>query len=98
MAGFPKLVLISRKLLSEKPQEVLNALRLFSVGGAVCCSPQDAELARLFTENILGFTQPFVVVADFADDMQVINDDGSVDALEPEGMPALNAPHLQRMN
>jgi hypothetical protein len=95
---FPKYILVSRKLLTEKPVAVNNALRLFHLGVILVASDEDAKLAQTLSENVAVAQKPMVLIADFPEDMRVVNDDGSVEELETNEETTPETPILQLMN
>lgn len=74
----PKLFLIGRKALADNPARVQEALRLVTLGGTFATSDLDAHLAAAILPNVMGFQQPFAIVADFAFDIATITEGGKV--------------------
>lgn len=96
--SFPKYILVSRKLLNERPVAVNNALRLFSLGVVLVASPEDAALARTLSDNVAVPPKPMVILADFPEQLRVVNEDGSVEELEAYEEQQHETPILEQMN
>lgn len=82
----PKLFLIGRKALADRPERVQEALRMVTLGGTFAASDLDAHLATVVLPNVMGLHQPFAIVADFAFDICTIVEGGKV---VPGELPAI---------
>lgn len=80
----PKIILIGREALKTRPERVKAALALIDTHAAIVTNPEDAELAKKLTLNVVGFDKPVALVADFPGYLAIICDDGSVTPLELE--------------
>lgn len=96
--SFPKYILVSRKLLNEKPVAVNNALRLFNVSVVLVASAEDAALGKTLSDNVAVPPRPMILLADFPEDLRVVNEDGSVEELEAYEEQVHETPILEQMN
>ncbi len=74
----PRLFMFGRKALADKPERVAEALRLTPVQGTFVASEVDAMLAAAICPNVMGFHQPFAIVADFPFEMATIVEGGKL--------------------
>lgn len=81
----PRLFLFGRKALADNPARVAEALRLTPVEGTFVASEIDAMLAAAICPNVMGFHQPFAIVADFPFDIATIVEGGKlIEGVLPE--------------
>lgn len=82
----PRILLLSRKAITDRNPELLAYLSTVPPVMAVVQSDEDRDAAQQITEVVTTFQQPTAIVADFIGCL-VVNDDGSV---EPIALPEMS--------
>lgn len=77
-----RFILISRRALEGNLEGIKELLTLLPINGALAASPKDAEAARQISDQVIGFTAPYAIVADFDVPAQIVYSDGSVQDAE----------------